>query len=71
MSVSKQRADIIKGISSKMPISINDDELQILVERTVGWSGAQLDNLLRESAMISLRENVNNTKVRCNAYFFS
>ncbi|KAI8878413.1 AAA-domain-containing protein [Backusella circina FSU 941] len=59
-----QRADIIKGISSKMPISINDGELKTLVQRTVGWSGAQLDNLLRESAMISLRENVNNTKVK-------
>lgn len=33
----------------------------------VNWTcfvGAQLDNLFREAAMVSLRENVNNTKVR-------
>ncbi|CEG83673.1 hypothetical protein RMATCC62417_17553 [Rhizopus microsporus] len=60
---STQRLQIIKGISSKMPISLNDQEINELVQQTNKWSGAQLDNLFREAAMVSLRENVNNTEV--------
>ncbi|RCH95460.1 Spermatoproteinsis associated protein 5 [Rhizopus azygosporus] len=59
---STQRLQIIKGISSKMPISLNDQEINELVQQTDKWSGAQLDNLFREAAMVSLRENVNNTE---------
>ncbi|KAI8054897.1 P-loop containing nucleoside triphosphate hydrolase protein [Thamnidium elegans] len=35
----KQRLDIIKGISSRMPIVLNDTELNQLVQRTKNWSG--------------------------------
>lgn len=35
----KQRLEIITGISSKMPISLSNFELDILVKRTVNWSG--------------------------------
>lgn len=59
----EQRLNIIKGISSKMPISLKDEELGELVQATTNWSGAQLDNLFREAAMVSLRESVNNTKI--------
>ncbi|CEG73834.1 hypothetical protein RMATCC62417_09136 [Rhizopus microsporus] len=61
---STQRLQIIKGISSKMPISLNDQEINELVQQTDKWSGAQLDNLFREAAMVSLRENVNNTEIK-------
>ncbi|KAI9029876.1 P-loop containing nucleoside triphosphate hydrolase protein [Phycomyces nitens] len=59
----QQRVDIIRGISSKMPIALSDQELFSLGKSTEGWSCAEIDNLLRESAMICLRENVNNEKI--------
>ncbi|KAI9264680.1 P-loop containing nucleoside triphosphate hydrolase protein [Helicostylum pulchrum] len=59
----KQRSDIVKGISSRMPIVLSDIELDQLVQRTKNWSGAELDNLFREAAMVCLRENVNNIKI--------
>lgn len=34
-----QRLDIIKGISSRMPIVLSDTELHQLVQRTKNWSG--------------------------------
>lgn len=37
----KQRLDIIKGISSRMPIDLNNTELDQLVKRTNHWSGKQ------------------------------
>ncbi|KAG1057296.1 hypothetical protein G6F47_006746 [Rhizopus delemar] len=58
-----QRLQIIKGICSRMPISLKEQEMDELVQATSNWSGAQLDNLFREAAMVSLRENVNNTKI--------
>lgn len=84
----KQRLEIIKGISAKMPVSLNDLEMDVLVKNTNNWSGmsaynpppfflntgpinttlffigAELDNLFREAAIVSLRENVHNTKVK-------
>lgn len=35
----KQRREIIKGISSKMPVSLNEQELDHLVQKTSNWSG--------------------------------
>ncbi|CAO3622952.1 unnamed protein product [Cunninghamella echinulata] len=58
-----QRFDILKGLGKKMPLNVNDDQLIEISKNTFGWSGAQLDNLLREAAMISLRENVNNKTI--------
>ncbi|KAL0097019.1 P-loop containing nucleoside triphosphate hydrolase protein [Phycomyces blakesleeanus] len=59
----KQRCDIIRGISNKMPIVLNGQELLYLAQSTEGFSCAEIDNLLRESAMVCLRENVNNEKI--------
>ncbi|KAI8086733.1 P-loop containing nucleoside triphosphate hydrolase protein [Halteromyces radiatus] len=59
-----QRFAILRGLSSKMPLELTDLELKTLAStHTQGWSGAELDNLLRESAMICLRENVTNDKI--------
>ncbi|KAG0194839.1 spermatogenesis-associated protein 5-like protein 1 [Apophysomyces sp. BC1034] len=54
----EQRMAIIQGISNRMPIVMNEEERLQLAKSTVNWSGAELDNLLREAAMVSLRENV-------------
>lgn len=35
----RRRLDIIKGISSRMPISLSEIELKDLVEKTSNWSG--------------------------------
>ncbi|KAI8994712.1 P-loop containing nucleoside triphosphate hydrolase protein [Pilobolus umbonatus] len=59
----KQRYEIIKGISSKMPIDLTEHEISSVVDRTHSWSGAELDNLFREAAMVSLRDNINNRKI--------
>ncbi|CAO3645125.1 unnamed protein product [Cunninghamella blakesleeana] len=62
----KQRFDILKGLRGKMPLNMDDDQLKELATSTSDWTGAQLDNLLREAAMISLRENVHNKTIELN-----
>ncbi|KAF7725351.1 hypothetical protein EC973_009691 [Apophysomyces ossiformis] len=42
----------------EMPIELNDKDRLQLAHGTVNWSGAEMDNLFREAAMVSLRENV-------------
>ncbi|KAI7906746.1 P-loop containing nucleoside triphosphate hydrolase protein [Cokeromyces recurvatus] len=59
----KQRKEIIQGISSKMPIDLSEQEIEDLVNKTQHWSGAQLDNLFREAALTSIRENINNERI--------
>ncbi|KAI9330121.1 P-loop containing nucleoside triphosphate hydrolase protein [Pilaira anomala] len=44
----KQRLDIIKGISSRMPIDLSDSGLDQLVKRTNHWSGKQKINIFCE-----------------------
>ena len=34
--------------------------LQELAKKTAGFSGADLENICREAAMVALRENINN-----------
>ncbi|CEP08698.1 hypothetical protein [Parasitella parasitica] len=60
----KKRLQIIQGISSRMPIDLDSNQLNNLVKKTINWSGAQLDNLFREAAMASLRESVQNTRIK-------
>ncbi|KAI8340216.1 P-loop containing nucleoside triphosphate hydrolase protein [Chlamydoabsidia padenii] len=60
-----QRLAILQGLSKKMPLEMTDSEWRTLASTsTIGWSGAELDNLLREAAMICLREDVTNEKIR-------
>ncbi|KAI8371282.1 P-loop containing nucleoside triphosphate hydrolase protein [Choanephora cucurbitarum] len=37
----KQRYEIIRGISSRIPINLNDNQLAELVQNTANWSGKQ------------------------------
>ncbi|RHZ89456.1 hypothetical protein Glove_14g25 [Diversispora epigaea] len=59
----KQRNSILKGKFKKMPITLSEQQLSSLVQVTEGFSGADLDNLCREAALISIRENMNNEKI--------
>ncbi|CAG8495699.1 7583_t:CDS:10 [Diversispora eburnea] len=59
---SKQRNSILKGKFKKMPIILSEQQLSSMVQVTEGFSGADLDNLCREAALISIRENINNER---------
>ncbi|CAO3599758.1 unnamed protein product [Absidia cylindrospora] len=59
-----QRLAILRGLSRKMPMDLTEEELQNLAcTHTRGWSGAELDNLLREAAMVCLRQDITNEKI--------
>ncbi|KAF9928778.1 hypothetical protein FBU30_002098 [Linnemannia zychae] len=59
----KTRQAILEGYMSKMPIKVTSDEIQSLSQTTVGYSGADLENLCREAALICLREDITNTEI--------
>lgn len=46
-----------------MPLRISAEEMQQLAKSTMGYSGADLENLCREAALICLREDITNTEV--------
>lgn len=48
---------------NKMPMRITPDEIQTLAQATEGYSGADLENLCREAALICLRQDITNTEV--------
>ncbi|CAG8744399.1 14687_t:CDS:10, partial [Dentiscutata erythropus] len=60
---SEQRSSILKGKLQKMPTNITNDQLSYLVQDTDGFSGADLDSLCREAALISIRENIDNERI--------
>ncbi|KAI9269269.1 P-loop containing nucleoside triphosphate hydrolase protein [Phascolomyces articulosus] len=59
----QQRLEIIKGLCTKMPTLLNETEQLQLAKETDQWTGADLDNLFREAAMVSLRESVQNRQI--------
>ncbi|CDS12876.1 hypothetical protein LRAMOSA05060 [Lichtheimia ramosa] len=59
----EQRLQIIDGLGKKMPTVLSESERQQLSQMTQGWTGADLDNLFREAALASLRENIENDKI--------
>lgn len=61
--MAQTRLAILEGYSSKMPIRISAEEMLQLANSTVGYSGADLENLCREAALICLREDIKNTEV--------
>lgn len=48
---------------AKMPMSISPEEVARLSEDTEGYSGADLENLCREAALICLRQDIQNKEV--------
>ncbi|OAQ36087.1 AAA-domain-containing protein [Linnemannia elongata AG-77] len=59
----KTRLAILEGYMNKMPMRITPDEVQTLAQATEGYSGADLENLCREAALICLRQDITNTEV--------
>lgn len=60
----KTRAAILDGYIGKMPVQMTRDEVRQLAEETEGYSGADLENLCREAALICLRQDIKNTEVK-------
>jgi len=58
----RARLEILKVHTRKVPLA-NDVDLEKLAELTEGYSGADLEALVREAALIALRENLNTSVV--------
>ncbi len=58
----KGREEILKIYTEKMPIS-NNINIKELASKLKGFSGADIETLCREAAMIALRENIRARKV--------
>ncbi len=58
----KARLEILRIHTRNMPLA-DDVDLELLAIRTEGYSGADLAALVREAAMLALREDVNATRV--------
>ncbi|MDG6229792.1 MAG: ATPase, partial [Candidatus Thermoplasmatota archaeon] len=56
------RKDILRIHTKSIPLN-SDVVLDVLAERTDGFSGADIEALCREAAMIALRENIKIKKV--------
>ncbi|KAF9166920.1 hypothetical protein DFQ26_006447 [Actinomortierella ambigua] len=54
------RIQILRGFLSKMPIGLEEAQIVALATETEGFSGADLENLCREAALVCLRENIHN-----------
>ena len=63
----KSRFEIFKIHTKDMPLA-TDVLLDELAEKTVGFSGADIEALCRESAMLALRDDIN-VKEICKAHF--
>ncbi|KAF9990925.1 spermatogenesis associated protein 5 [Mortierella antarctica] len=59
----KARQEILEGYISKMPMRISPEEIADMARTTDGYSGADLENLCREAALICLRQDINNTEI--------
>ena len=58
----RARLEILKVHTRKVPLA-NDVDLEKLAELTEGYSGADLEALVREAALIALRENLNTSVI--------
>jgi transitional endoplasmic reticulum ATPase len=58
----KARLEIFKVHTRKMPLA-DDVDLEKLAEKTEGYTGADIEAVCREAAMLALRENINAEKV--------
>ncbi|KAJ2558720.1 hypothetical protein EV175_000660 [Coemansia sp. RSA 1933] len=57
------RADIFRIKMRNMPSDLTDRDVEALAERTQGYSGADLDNVCREAALLALRRDIQATRV--------
>lgn len=66
----KSRLQILKVHTKGMPLT-KDVDLDVLAEKTKGYSGADLQALCREAAMHALREDIENKKVTKKDFDFA
>ncbi|KAL1918848.1 uncharacterized protein VTP21DRAFT_2870 [Calcarisporiella thermophila] len=59
----QQRLEIFQGIASTMPLQLDDKQMRWWAEKTEGCSGADIENLCREAALLALRESIQEDKV--------
>eukprot|EP01080_Neovahlkampfia_damariscottae_P003588 gene3588-6323_t len=59
----KSRSDIFEYKMKTMPIDPSID-IERLIETTKGWTISQIENLCRESAMVSLREDLSSSVIK-------
>lgn len=57
------RLEILKIHTKNMPLA-KDIKLDTIVEKTEGYVGADIENLIRESAMLALREDIKAKEVK-------
>ncbi|KAI8998424.1 P-loop containing nucleoside triphosphate hydrolase protein [Gaertneriomyces semiglobifer] len=57
------RRDIFKGCLQKMPHSITAQDLDDFVTATVGYTGADIENVCREAAFNTLRKDLNSQMI--------
>ncbi len=59
----KGRLEVLKIHTKNVPLN-KDVKLDSLAEKTEGYVGADIENLVRESAMLALRENIDAKEVK-------
>ncbi|KNE59559.1 hypothetical protein AMAG_03822 [Allomyces macrogynus ATCC 38327] len=52
-----QRSAIVRGYARRHPCNLSDDELELLVSRCDGMTGAEIQNRFQEAAVRAIREN--------------
>ena len=57
------RAEVFKIHTKNMPLA-KDVNLNHLIEKTEGYVGADIESLVREAAMLALRENIDSKEVK-------
>ncbi|KAI9139500.1 P-loop containing nucleoside triphosphate hydrolase protein [Paraphysoderma sedebokerense] len=62
----KCRKSMIEGFIRHMPIDMSAEHVETIARDTEGFSGADIENMFREAALISIRENMENEKVTLN-----
>lgn len=61
------RAEIFKKMKEKMPaLQLSDNEILDLAKRTEGFTGADIVNLCKESALLVLKEDMNANAISLN-----
>ncbi len=59
----KSREQILKIHTRNMPIKNKEKLIKELTKKTIGYTGADLESLVREAAMLALRENLQSENV--------
>src|SRR3989344_454085 len=63
----ESRKQIVEIHTKNMPLD-KDIKIETLVKKTEGFVGADIENLVREAAIIALRKNINADKVTMNDF---